>query len=92
MSDEALTDRFATLDLAALTREAERLGYVREAGSHGFRWHDGYSRVLWSLGAAIWWSAPHRTHDDEAAALRWLLRQPEALARAACGEHEVTRG
>lgn len=58
-----MPDHLDTLDLAALTREAERLGF--RSGDHG-----------------VWWDVDER--DLLAARLRWLLRQPEAQARAAC--------
>jgi hypothetical protein len=76
---DTLSD-LTTLDLAGLTAEAERLGYTREVGAWGFRWVLGDQRRLVSLDAplALWWSEPHRPHDGEAAALRWLLATPEA--------------
>ena len=80
-------DDLDTLDLAALTRRAEALGYVRCVDIRG--------RASWAADAEANWSAAETLagawavdsdeapDGDEPAALRWLLRQPEAVARAA---------
>jgi hypothetical protein len=77
----------STLDLAALTAEAERLGYVRgRADGRGVEWLAGESVVArWLAG----WGPPLA---DEAAALRWLLATPEARRLAAIVEAAEARG
>jgi len=79
----------STLDLPALTAEAERLGYVRERDpDDGLPWWvDSQPRAMLCPDGN--WLVDGRRAGaagvaDEAAALRWLLAQPEALARAAC--------
>ena len=67
----------ATLDLPALTAEAERLGYVRY---DDLRW-------LGLGGRSVVYNG-----NDEAAALRWLLATPEARRLAAIVDAAEARG
>jgi len=81
----------STLDIAALTAEAARLGYVRDAAV--WRGPDGRLRV-WTHEAITprWHEGLTRVLADEAAALRWLLDQPEARRLAAIVEAAEARG
>jgi hypothetical protein len=82
----------ATLDLPALAAEAGRLGYVRD-DALAWRGPDGRSRV-WTHEAITprWHEGLTRVLADEAAALRWLLDQPEARRLAAIVDAAEARG
>lgn len=90
-----MADHLDDMDLAALTREAERLGYVRRPGrvfgrehAHLGEWasHKGapHALVYEAEDGEDWGPWTHLRGADEAGALRWLLATPEARARAAC--------
>jgi hypothetical protein len=83
----------STLDLAA---EAERLGYVRHGAPGVVRWADGECTLAsWHDGdcAAMWWEVRGGVAlATEAAALRWLLDQPEARRLAAIVDAAEARG
>lgn len=70
-------------DLDDLRREAERLGYdrVEEYSAAG-------TLVAWRCAGMVKKLA---WPDAEAEALRWLLAQPEAVARRALADREYTR-
>jgi len=86
----------STLDLAALAAEAKRLGYVRHGAPGVVRWADGECTLAsWHDGdcAAMWWEVRGGVAlATEAAALRWLLDQPEARRLAAIVEAAEARG
>ena len=86
----------ATLDLAALTAEAERLGYVRDADGLAARWRAPWfvTAIVYTRGhfAPRWHDQTSLVFADEAAALRWLLDQPEARRLAAIVDAAEARG